>query len=105
MGLAIGIAATVGAIFLLVFLFGTSAKQDKKQASEILEAVGVGAGGGGASAAAPAPSRAATNVDPEELTPLLQRIGGVALKLSAGGYTNRLQRRLDLAGNPPAWPA
>jgi tight adherence protein C len=41
----------------------------------------------------------------EELPPLMQRLKQLALKLSPSGYGEWLRRRLDLAGNPPSWPA
>lgn len=41
----------------------------------------------------------------QELPPLMQRMRRLALRLSPSGYTQWLRRRLDYAGNPPAWPA
>jgi tight adherence protein C len=43
--------------------------------------------------------------DAAELPPLLGRLKQVAARLTPVGYGKNLQRRLDLAGNPPAWPA
>jgi tight adherence protein C len=40
-----------------------------------------------------------------ELSPLLDRLRGVAVRLSPGSVVDRLRRRLDLAGNPGPWTA
>ena len=40
-----------------------------------------------------------------ELAPLYKRFGTFAAKLTPAGYARRLQRRLDLAGNPRDWAA
>lgn len=37
--------------------------------------------------------------------PSLQRLVGLARRLSPGGLAARIQHHLDLAGNPPSWPA
>jgi tight adherence protein C len=42
---------------------------------------------------------------PGELPSILVRFGSLARKLSASDYTRRVQRRLDLAGNPRRWTA
>lgn len=42
---------------------------------------------------------------PAELPPLMRRLRDLALRLSPAGYARWLRRRLDLAGNPPDWPA
>lgn len=59
--------------------------------------------------AAPAPVRRGTVVEPAPgpglVDSLFHRAGGLARKLTGAGYPARLQRRLDIAGNPPAWPA
>lgn len=65
--------------------------------------------------ARPAEAAAASEVDvvmppprvPEsrELAPFLERFRSLAARLSPRDYGASLQRRLDLAGNPPAWPA
>lgn len=44
-------------------------------------------------------------VGPSTLPPLLARLRDLAARLTPTGYSRRLQRRLDLAGNPPSWPA
>jgi tight adherence protein C len=40
-----------------------------------------------------------------ELSPLLERLRSLALRLSPKGLTASLQRRLDVAGNPSRWTA
>ena len=40
-----------------------------------------------------------------EIPPLFERFAGFAKKLTPSGYAGRLQRRLDLAGNPRDWAA
>lgn len=52
----------------------------------------------------PAPPRPSI-ADPSTLPPLLGRLRDVAARLTPSGYAARLQRRLDLAGNPAGWPA
>jgi tight adherence protein C len=49
--------------------------------------------------------RAPVPVANTELAPLLERFRSIAARLSPRDYGKGLQRRLDLAGNPPAWPA
>jgi tight adherence protein C len=39
------------------------------------------------------------------ILPLLRRFGGLGRALSPQGTLARIQRQLDRAGNPPAWPA
>jgi tight adherence protein C len=41
--------------------------------------------------------------DPFEMTSLLRRLGSLAASLSPSDYTARVQRRLNLAGNPRSW--
>jgi tight adherence protein C len=41
--------------------------------------------------------------DERELSPLLQRLRSIAIRLSPRGATAGLQRRLDIAGNPRPW--
>lgn len=45
------------------------------------------------------------SVDPSALPPLLARFRDVAARLTPTGYARKLQQRLDVAGNPPSWPA
>ena len=45
------------------------------------------------------------NADPEQVPPLFKRAQAVATKMSPSDYAKRLQRRLDLAGNPKGMPA
>jgi tight adherence protein C len=100
--LVVGLIAVALAIGVLVFVFAE--RSEVKSPAELRETAMVGAPTVGVPGGS-APSRAAVNFDPEEVTPLLDRLGVVAAKLSPGDYGRRLQRRLDLAGNPPAWPA
>jgi tight adherence protein C len=51
--------------------------------------------GRAAAAAEPPPAR--------ELSPLLERLRSLALRLSPGNFAASLQRRLDIAGNPGSW--
>jgi tight adherence protein C len=83
-------------------MFGTASRKTEEK---VAEPALVGASGGYAAAGGSAPSRAAVNEDPEEISPLLERLGSLAVKLSPNDYARRLQRRLDLAGNPAGWPA
>jgi tight adherence protein C len=41
----------------------------------------------------------------QQLSPLLDRLRGIAVRLSPASVTSRLARRLDLAGNPGRWTA
>lgn len=113
MSLLVGIVAIVCAIGLLAYLLLDEKQVKPVQPADMLIPNAL-AGVGGAPTgyvplAVPAPvvptARAAVNVDPEDLPPLLQRLGDVARKLTPKDYGRRLQRRLDLAGNPPRWPA
>ena len=54
---------------------------------------------------APAKSLGAHYDPSAPLPPLLQRLRALATRLSPSSYGARLQRRLDLAGNPARWPA
>ena len=103
MALVIGIIAVCGAIIALVMLVGMGAQQ--KDEAEVPEGALVAVGAGAETLTPTSNRRAATNVDPEEMAPFLQRLGEFAARVSPGDYTRRLQRRLDLAGNPPSWPA
>jgi tight adherence protein C len=38
-----------------------------------------------------------------ELPSVLRRFGGIAARLTPSEFAGRMQRRLDLAGNPPTW--
>lgn len=57
-----------------------------------------------------APTRAAgkptkRSLGVQEIPPLFERFAGFARKLTPSDYNRRIQRRLDVAGNPTAWPA
>jgi tight adherence protein C len=49
--------------------------------------------------------RSERNSDPTEVPPLFKRMQNIAAKLSPSDYAERLQRKLDLAGNPRTMPA
>ena len=54
------------------------------------------------------PSRRATietEPSPSLVQSLYQRSAGLTARMTRDGYRSRLQRRLDIAGNPQAWPA
>ena len=57
----------------------------------------------GAPIADPAPTFAPPAV--AELPSLYKRFAGFAARLTPGSYAQRLQKRLDLAGNPQGWAA
>ena len=52
---------------------------------------------------APAPSPAKSSLGAQEIPPLYERFASVARRLTPADYTRRLQRRLDIAGNPADW--
>jgi tight adherence protein C len=53
----------------------------------------------------PVPSRQRLSAYEEPLPTVMARLRALAIKLSPDDYQRRLQRRLDLAGNPPSMPA
>lgn len=44
-----------------------------------------------------------TEREPEQLPALYRRAGAVAIRFTRSGYLERVQHRLDLAGNPRSW--
>lgn len=48
---------------------------------------------------------AETEPSPSLVQSVFQRSAGLAAKMTRDGYRSRLQGRLDVAGNPQAWPA
>jgi len=55
-----------------------------------------------------APGSAPASEEPlrdRAIGPAAQRIGGLGRALTPGGAVAKLQKMLDYAGNPPAWPA
>ena len=91
LSLILGLAAIAGAIVLgAIVLISGPAKATGAEVSVALDAP-------------PARARAA-GVD-EPIPPLMVRLAGLAARLSPSSYGGRLQRRLDLAGNPAGWPA
>ena len=90
--LLVGIAALLGAFALAVLTFaGSRARGAVKNRLVAIET------GYAVSLAAAAPGRG------RELSPLLDRLRSVAVRLSPGTATATLQRRLDIAGNPSPW--
>jgi tight adherence protein C len=119
--LLIGLMCIGGSIMLAVLVLTKNGVGDKKPAREPgLQQVPqpIGAVGPGLGAATSYPMLAAPLVSAakpaggasnravvQELPPLLRRLRQLALRLSPSGYAHWLRRRLDLAGNPPKWPA
>jgi len=94
-----GLVALAVAIGLGAFLLaGGAAKTADAQVS-------VATDGAFGSVPAPVPARSLPNDPDAPLPPLLERLRNLATRLSPGSYGQRLQRRLDLAGNPRSWPA
>ena len=88
-----GLAGVGGAIFLgvLALVLGTGKSTAQAPGKELQPQ---------------APARPARLTAYEEPLPtVMARLRSVALKLSPSDYTKRLQRRLDLAGNPRNMPA
>ncbi|MFN2518338.1 MAG: type II secretion system F family protein [Jatrophihabitantaceae bacterium] len=94
--LIVGLVAVATAIGLGVFLLASGTKTAGGQATATID---------GAYPARVAGARAAAHDPGAPLPPLMQRARTLATRLSPGSYGQRLQRRLDLAGNPPNWPA
>jgi tight adherence protein C len=95
--LILGVGAIGLAIVLIVLMIALP------RASSAKGEVATGLPGGVAfDTPVPVPQR--PNGD-EELPPLYQRLRGLAARLSPADYGPRLQRRLDLAGNPRGWKA
>ena len=90
--LVVGIAALLGALVLAVLTFaGGGARAAVEQGLVAIERRYAG------SPAVPAQGGV------RELSPLLDRLRSVAVRLSPGTATATLQRRLDIAGNPSPW--
>lgn len=51
----------------------------------------------------PGPSPTKSSLGAQEIPPLYERFASVARRLTPADYTRRLQRRLDIAGNPAGW--
>jgi tight adherence protein C len=94
--LIVGLATLAMAIGLGVFLLAGGAKAAEAQVPVTLE------GGFGSRVA---PARTPANDPDAPLPPLLERLRSLAARLSPASYGQRLQHRLDLAGNPRGWPA
>jgi tight adherence protein C len=87
--LLIGVAAVGTAIALAVYLATarTPASVEPKVAAKRV---------------APKPTK--RTLGAQEIPPLFERFAAVASKLTPSDYTRRVQRRLDIAGNPATWP-
>jgi tight adherence protein C len=95
--LIVGLAALAMAIGLGVFLVaGGVPKTAEAQTAVALD---------GARRSRVAPARPPASGPDASLPPLLERARSLAARLSPASYGQRLQRRLDLAGNPTSWPA
>ena len=86
--LLIGAAAIGLAIALVVYLVAAPVPADDASRS---------------TSTAPAPSPAKSSLGAQEIPPLYERFASVARRLTPADYTRRLQRRLDIAGNPADW--
>lgn len=86
--LLIGAAAIGLAIALVVYLVAAPAPADNASPS---------------TSTAPAPSPAKSSLGAQEIPPLYERFASVARRFTPADYTRRLQRRLDIAGNPAGW--
>jgi tight adherence protein C len=51
----------------------------------------------------PTPAPTKSSLGAQEIPPLYERFASVARRLTPADYTRRLQRRLDIAGNPAGW--
>jgi tight adherence protein C len=87
--LLIGAAAIGLAIALVVYLVAAPVPADHASPS---------------TSATPAPPPAKNSLGAQEIPPLFERFASVARRLTPNDYTRRLQRRLDIAGNPAGWP-
>jgi tight adherence protein C len=94
--LILGAGAIGLAIVLIVLMIALP------RASSAKGEVASGVPGGGFQLPAPVTQRPK---DDDELPPLYDRLRGLAARLSPADYGPRLQRRLDLAGNPRGWKA
>jgi tight adherence protein C len=117
--LLIGLVCIGASIMLAVLVVTKGSPTPAKRTAEVPQPVGAPLPGVpgqpiGYSMAAPAPAMLtpsggmpSSSAYPtmQELPPLMQRLRALALRLSPAGYGKWLRRRLDLAGNPPAWPA
>jgi len=90
--LVAGLAALLGALVLAVLTVGGGGARGVEDALVAIESQ---YGRAVVAAAPPGIER--------ELSPLLQRLRSLAVRLSPASFTASLQRRLDLAGNPGTW--
>ena len=82
-------AAAIGlAIALVVYIVAAPVRADNASPS---------------TSTAPVPSPAKSSLGAQEIPPLYERFASVARRLTPADYTRRLQRRLDIAGNPAGW--
>ena len=86
--LLIGAAAIGLAIALVVYLVAAPVPADNASPS---------------TSTAPAPPPTKSSLGAQEIPPLYERFASVARRLTPADYTRRLQRRLDIAGNPAGW--
>lgn len=96
LSLFLGLMALTGALFVGVYAFvGTSARSRAAQALASVETY----------YSSSEPPRAADSpaVVARSLPPLLDRLRTVVTRVSSKGVTAKIQRRLDLAGNPSRW--
>jgi tight adherence protein C len=95
--LLLGLVCIVGAIVLGVYLIaGAPATADNGKVAADRRR------GSKPAIAAPAAGQIGRE---DSLPPIMRRLRALAGRLTPADYARRLQRRLDLAGNPPRWPA
>lgn len=95
--LLIGVALVFGALFLLFAVVGglTQEQTGVNRSIAVLNAL------------TSAPDELKSELEPpfaeRVLIPLLQRVQGIARKLTPSDANERIREKLDLAGNPPGW--
>ncbi|HEX8628017.1 MAG TPA: type II secretion system F family protein [Catenuloplanes sp.] len=95
--LVVGLAGLVGSVVVLVLSLvgGTGERADIARA---LRGIGRSAAGNGYTSPRDRPLRERVGA------PLAAQLGRVGRALTPSGAVGRLQKHLDYAGNPPAWP-
>lgn len=87
-------ASVLGVVVLVVSLLGSPARAGVEQSLAQIERMAILAAGG---------SRQDLDLGERVIGPALQRMVALARRLSPDGVAGRIQRHLDLAGNPRAW--
>lgn len=91
----------VGGIFLAIFLGLTAVGVFNNDARGVSKSLAV------VEAFSAAPKALQQELDPSfndrVVTPLLNRFVNLGKKLTPSDYTDRIRRKIDMAGNPPGW--